>query len=107
MDLLYQLCRVREVKELDSSSNGLCPSQVTGLFGKSPISLEVRASVLCAESHGFEPRMGHFTMFLISRIRETRHRFIWRMKVLHVCYTIEAASDGKQSIQLLPRKRKE
>ena len=30
-----------------------------GHYQGRPISSEVRASVLCAESHGFEPRMGH------------------------------------------------
>ena len=31
-----------------------------------PISSEVRASVLCAESHGFEPRIGHAFFFAIA-----------------------------------------
>ena len=37
-----------------------------------PISSEVRASVLCAESHGFEPRMGQFFFNQVFRTGSAR-----------------------------------
>ena len=47
-------CRSKAQAAGDSSRPGMKSAPLEG----SPISSVVRASVLCAESHGFKPRMG-------------------------------------------------